>query len=113
MVSLQQPGVPQAGRHTHPLAHTWFWNLHIGSQAVASNSTARAQISCSYQNCCSHSLHPEPVTDCAAAPTAIIRVRPAFAGEGRYFVRVPEGTNRNRFAYDGGNLKETITLGKR
>lgn len=40
---------------------------------------------------------------------AVIRVRPAFAGEGRYFVRVPEGTNKGRFAYDGGSLKETIS----
>lgn len=29
-------------------------------------------------------------------PTAVVRVRPALAGEGRYFVRVPEGTNRWR-----------------
>lgn len=28
--------------------------------------------------------------------TAVVRVRPALAGEGRYFVRVPEGTNRWR-----------------
>ncbi|KAG2451879.1 hypothetical protein HYH02_003654 [Chlamydomonas schloesseri] len=27
---------------------------------------------------------------------AVVRVRPAFAGEGRYFVRVPEGTNAAR-----------------
>ncbi|KAG2441679.1 hypothetical protein HXX76_003297 [Chlamydomonas incerta] len=27
---------------------------------------------------------------------AVVRVRPAFAGEGRYFVRVPEGTNLAR-----------------
>lgn len=26
----------------------------------------------------------------------MVRVRPAFAGEGRYFVRVPEGTNAAR-----------------
>lgn len=39
-------------------------------------------------------------------------MRPAFAGEGRYFVRVPEGTNKNRFAFDDGNLKEQASLGE-
>lgn len=29
---------------------------------------------------------------------AIVRVRPAFAGDGRYFVRVPDGTNEDRFS---------------
>lgn len=28
---------------------------------------------------------------------AYVRVRPAFVGEGRYFVRVPPGTNSDRF----------------
>jgi hypothetical protein len=38
----------------------------------------------------------------AAAPAAAtVRVRPAFAGEGRYFVRVPEGTNRGNFELFG------------
>lgn len=31
------------------------------------------------------------------AEYAFVRVRPAFAGEGRYFVRVPKGTNGKRF----------------
>lgn len=30
-------------------------------------------------------------------PAACVRVRPAFAGEGRYFVRVPVGTNQERW----------------
>jgi len=32
-------------------------------------------------------------TDCSPCPlhAAAVRVRPAFAGEGRYFVRVPNG----------------------
>jgi hypothetical protein len=30
----------------------------------------------------------------------VVRVRPAFAGEGRYFVRVPEGTNQGLFEVD-------------
>lgn len=28
-------------------------------------------------------------------------------------MRVPEGTNKNRFAFDDGNLKEQATLGER
>lgn len=32
-----------------------------------------------------------------SAEYAYVRVRPAYAGEGRYFVRVPEGTNSDRF----------------
>jgi hypothetical protein len=36
-------------------------------------------------------LPPDP------RPTAFIRVRPAAAGEGRYFVRVPKGTNASEF----------------
>ncbi|KAK9847002.1 hypothetical protein WJX84_008281 [Apatococcus fuscideae] len=31
---------------------------------------------------------------------AYVRVRPAFADEGRYFVRVPEGTNSHRFSIE-------------
>lgn len=31
---------------------------------------------------------------------AYVRVRPALAGEGRYFVRVPPGTNAARFVVD-------------
>ncbi|KAG2485268.1 hypothetical protein HYH03_015943 [Edaphochlamys debaryana] len=34
--------------------------------------------------------------------TACVRVRPAFAGEGRYFVRVPQGTNAARAALEMG-----------
>jgi hypothetical protein len=30
-------------------------------------------------------------------PAAFVRVRPALAGEGRYFVRVPPGTNAANF----------------
>jgi len=32
---------------------------------------------------------------------AVVRVRPAFAGEGRYFVRVPDGTNDSAFQLEG------------
>ncbi|KAF8058327.1 lpxC [Scenedesmus sp. PABB004] len=39
-----------------------------------------------------------------SAEYAVVRVRPAYAGEGRYFVRVPPGTNGGRFVFDGGNL---------
>eukprot|EP00882_Tetradesmus_deserticola_P033080 GHRQ01037754.1.p1 GENE.GHRQ01037754.1~~GHRQ01037754.1.p1 ORF type:complete len:292 (+),score=84.52 GHRQ01037754.1:643-1518(+) len=39
-----------------------------------------------------------------SAEYAVVRVRPAFAGEGRYFVRVPEGTNAPRFQFDDGSL---------
>lgn len=35
------------------------------------------------------------------ADYAFVRVRPAYAGEGRYFVRVPEGTNSGRFKMEG------------
>ncbi len=35
-----------------------------------------------------------------SSSTAVVRVRPAFAGEGRYFVRVPPGTNQERFEID-------------
>lgn len=38
------------------------------------------------------------------AEYAVVRVRPAFAGEGRYFVRVPDGTNGGRFVFDEGSL---------
>ncbi|KAI8475980.1 MAG: hypothetical protein J3K34DRAFT_464345 [Monoraphidium minutum] len=31
---------------------------------------------------------------------AVVRVRPAYAGDGRYFVRVPKGTNSDRFVLD-------------
>lgn len=37
---------------------------------------------------------------------AWVRVRPAFAGEGRYFVRVPEGTNAHLFDPDATALAE-------
>jgi hypothetical protein len=47
-----------------------------------------------------------------ACPAAVVRVRPAFAGEGRYFVRVPEGTNRNRFAFDAGNFSDKLSPGE-
>lgn len=47
-----------------------------------------------------------------ASPAAVVRVRPAFAGEGRYFVRVPEGTNRGRFAFDAGNFSDKLTPGE-
>lgn len=43
---------------------------------------------------------------------AWVRVRPAFAGEGRYFVRVPEGTNRDRFAFEGDNMTDRLTPGE-
>lgn len=33
------------------------------------------------------------------AEYASVRVRPAYAGEGRYFVRVPEGTNANLYIH--------------
>ncbi len=33
----------------------------------------------------------------AVFTAACVRVRPAFAGEGRYFVRVPVGTNQERW----------------
>eukprot|EP00199_Chlamydomonas_sp_CCMP681_P000968 CAMPEP_0119108170 /NCGR_PEP_ID=MMETSP1180-20130426/13506_1 /TAXON_ID=3052 ORGANISM="Chlamydomonas cf sp, Strain CCMP681" /NCGR_SAMPLE_ID=MMETSP1180 /ASSEMBLY_ACC=CAM_ASM_000741 /LENGTH=516 /DNA_ID=CAMNT_0007093759 /DNA_START=29 /DNA_END=1576 /DNA_ORIENTATION=+ len=33
---------------------------------------------------------------------ACVRVRPAFAGEGRYFVHVPQGTNLHRFKLNSG-----------
>jgi hypothetical protein len=45
---------------------------------------------------------------------AYVRVRPAFAGEGRYFVRVPEGTNKERFAFDdGNNMRDGLSVGER
>lgn len=47
-----------------------------------------AQHQCARQRCA-------PCT-CTSICTAVVRVRPALAGEGRYFVRVPEGTNRWR-----------------
>lgn len=47
---------------------------------------------------------PHPILFCL--PTAVVRVRPAFAGEGRYFVRVPDGTNSGRFLFDDGNNKK-------
>ncbi len=43
---------------------------------------------------------------CSPTPfhrSACVRVRPAFAGEGRYFVRVAEGTNSGR-AMEGGDM---------
>lgn len=46
-------------------------------------------------------------------PAAYVRVRPAFAGEGRYFVRVPEGANKERFAFDdGNNLRDGLSVGE-
>jgi hypothetical protein len=42
-----------------------------------------------------------------------VRVRPAFAGEGRYFVRVPEGANKERFVFDdGNNLRDGLSVGE-
>ncbi len=32
----------------------------------------------------------------ACVTAAVVRVRPAFANEGRYFVRVPEGASATR-----------------
>lgn len=43
-------------------------------------------------------MYALPTLDPAAALVAFVRVRPAFAGEGRYFVRVPPGTNSMRYA---------------
>jgi hypothetical protein len=43
---------------------------------------------------------------------AVVRIRPAFAGEGRYFVRVPEGTNRGKFAFEADNFSDRLTVGK-
>lgn len=31
---------------------------------------------------------------------AFVKVKPAFAGDGRYFVRVPKGTNANDYSED-------------
>lgn len=45
-------------------------------------------------------------------PAAWVRVRPAYAGEGRYFVRVPEGTNKDRFAFEADNMRDRLTVGK-
>lgn len=33
------------------------------------------------------------------AKVSVVRVRPALAGEGRYFVRVPEGTNEKLYQH--------------
>ncbi len=50
--------------------------------------------------CCKSTTHclspPSP-----PRPSAVVRVRPAFAGEGRYFVRVPDGTNVDRAGLEG------------
>lgn len=37
---------------------------------------------------------------------AIVRVVPAFAGEGRYFVRVPRGTNEHEWEVDQPQERE-------
>ncbi len=37
---------------------------------------------------------------CCTTHTAYVRIRPANAGEGRYFVRVPEGTNSWRVSME-------------
>jgi UDP-3-O-[3-hydroxymyristoyl] N-acetylglucosamine deacetylase len=42
---------------------------------------------------------------------AYVRVRPAFAGEGRYFVRVPEGTNSDLFELREPNERGIEELG--
>jgi hypothetical protein len=131
-----------AGRQQHPSCTDAAFGpsarqgCALCAYAAASASTATAQISrraaraADHTHCSSRPPAPLPdnlVPGCAAAlpspplpfafccsvcPTAVIRVRPAFAGEGRYFVRVPEGTNKGRFAYDGGSLKETISPGE-
>ena len=45
---------------------------------------------CASARCYSSLLLLTPATP---PPPAFVRVRPALAGEGRYFVRVPRGTN--------------------
>lgn len=51
------------------------------------------------------SSHPGPAPH--PRPAAFVRVRPAFAGEGRYFVRVPKGTNCGRFKLQDEELVVT------
>lgn len=71
-----------------------------------------------HAHACSHphasTTRPAPARSCLVAPpprpvgarricnarAACIRVRPAHAGDGRYFVRVGEGSNRERFEMD-------------